>query len=590
MVTQARFLSLWLLFAALCVQPLQAQQEPQSPALSAFVDRTDITLNDVLTLTIRIDAALGNSRPSLAGLNREFEQVNGLSTRSSYSNTNGTIQSWNEYSIMLRPLTTGALTIPAFRVGSEVSSPIRINVAEAPQIAEGDNDEIFLQTEVSKEEVYVQEQLLYTIRIFYSISFDQGAQLTAPLVADAVVQQLGTDENYQQVVDGIGYNVTERRFVVFPQGSGQLTIPPVYFTASVGRRNGINRLFSNRQVREINLTSDSHNIAVLPRPDNVPGQAWLPAAGLTLEEQWSGPSDNIQVGDAVTRNITLTAEGLSSSLLPAIQYTEQSGLKFYPDQPVRGDTSDRNGVVGKRTEGTAIVASEPGEYLLPEIQLPWWNTRTNTLETAVLPARTIRVVAPEGNSPTGIVPVVPIAGQDVATTQTMVSASQSSGLYLFWISSTVLFAAAWLFSTLMWLRSRRQLSYVELLGPQASPQLPLHTAVATARPLPSADSCLRVLQTACTRDNLHDVRAAVLKWGQASFASVAPMTLEQVAIRCGSERLTALLKSLERTLYSNGSAGFSSKELYEEVAALHKRGVVQAKGADKYALPPLYRH
>ncbi|MGY8790301.1 MAG: hypothetical protein ACKVKR_08485, partial [Pseudomonadales bacterium] len=90
--------------------------------------------------------------------------------------------------------------------------PIRINVGDADQTDSAGNNEIFIISDVSKERVYVQEQLLYTIKLFYSISFDQGAQLTSPQVADSVVQQLGSDKTYSEILDGIRYNVTERKF------------------------------------------------------------------------------------------------------------------------------------------------------------------------------------------------------------------------------------------------------------------------------------------------------------------------------------------------------------------------------------------
>jgi len=588
---------LGFLALALCLgaQLLSAQQAPQAPLLAAFVDRTDISINDVLTLTIRVDASLSSRPPNLGTLGREFEQVGGVSTRSTYSNTNGTIQSWNEFSIMLRPLTTGVLTIPALRVDSEVSTPIRINVGEASQTTGTGNEEIFLETSVSKEELYVQEQLLFTIKIYYAIGFDQGAQLTSPQVADAVVQQLGSDDNYQQVVNGIGYNVTERRFVIFPQSSGTLTIPPVYFSASVGRRGGINRFLTNRSpIREINLTSDTHQLNVLPRPVDVPGQTWLPAAKVELEEEWSGSLDNIEVGDAITRNVTLTAQGLSSSLLPGIQYTDQGGLRYYPDQPVRSDSSDRNGVVGKRSEGTAIVASSPGEYLLPEVRLPWWNTVTNSLETAVLPARTLRVVAPAGGTDvSGAIDFVPISGQSNVIPPAMSPASQSSGLYLFWISSTVLFAAAWLFSTMMWLRSRRQLAYAELVQPLTMPlRMPEQRSrsLSGSVRLPDAATCLQGLQTACAGSQLMEIRTALLKWGQASFEDPGILSLEELARRCDSPALASLVAALDKALYGGGPAEFSGTALYNEVAALHKRGVHQQDGAGKYSLPPLYRN
>jgi hypothetical protein len=570
----------------------------QSNSLTAFVDRTDISINDVITLTIRIDASLGNARPSLAGLNREFEQVGGVSTRSTYTNNNGNIQSWTEYSIMLRPLMTGVLTIPSFRINGEVSIPIRINVGDAPAVSSNGNEEIFLQTTVSKEQIYVQEQLLYTIKIYYSISFDQGAQLTSPQVADAVVQQLGNDDNYQEVVNGIGYNVTERRFVIFPQSSSDFTSPPVYFQASVGRRSGINRFFNNRtQVREINLTSETHQIDVLPRPATFPGQTWLPASDLELEESWSGELDNVNVGDAVTRNIVITATGLSSSLLPGIEYDTLPGLRFYPDQPVREDSADRNGVVGKRSEGTAIVASQAGTFTLPEVRLPWWNTTTNTLQTAVLPARTINVLpAPGGaGSPSADFGSFPVQG-DGSNNPLQSRTVQTSGLYLFWISATVFFAAAWLISTTLWLRSRRQLAYAETMGPSpAQMRMPSQgKTIATATgpgATGSPDSALRILKTACENSNLADIRKAVLKWGQASFSDPGLLTLEELARRCRDDKVAAGLNSLDAALYGSATSGsFSGSALYSAVAGLHRKGIPRDEGNDKYGLPPLYRN
>ncbi len=570
----------------------QNTNSPASPPLSAFVDRTDISINDIITLTIRTDAALGNTRPSLEGLNRSFEQVGGSSTRSTYTNNNGNIQSWNEFSISLRPLTTGTLTIPAFRVGTEATLPITINVGEASATPADSGDEIFMVTTVSKEEAYVQEQLIYTIKIYYSIGFDQGAQLTSPQVGDSVVQQLGSDENYQEVVNGIGYNVTERRFVVYPQASGELTIPPVYFTASVGRRTGLNRFLNNRsQQREINLASDPHMINVLPHPASFPANAtWLPAADLKLEESWSGPLDNVPVGEAVTRNIVLTTSGLSSSLLPGIEYATQPGLKFYPDQPVREDLANRDGVVGKRSEGTAIVASDPGVYQLPEVRLPWWNTTTNTLETATLPARTITVPEPaEGELVESNVDFVPIAGPATETPAApTVAVGSSSGANVLWIGSTIAFASLWLFSTMMWLRSRRDNADAALVLPQGQVPQPQKKRK-DAGPIrnPDADACLRVLEKTCANRNLHDVRSALLKWGQATLES-GPLTLQQLSQRCGEPRLTELTLALDSALYGNDGAGFDTKALYEQVAALHKRGVNRESG-DKFALPPLYK-
>ncbi len=591
-----RRLFLFMVMAGFALQVLA-----QNPPLSAFVDRTEISINDVLTLTLRIDAKLGSANPSLSGLNREsFEQVGGTSTRSTYTNNNGNIQSWTEYSIMLRPLKTGILTIPAFRVNGEVSNPITITVGDAAQTTSSDeSEEIFIESTVSKDTVYVQEQLLYVIKIYYAIGFDQGAQLTSPQVTDAVVQQLGSDDNYQEVLNGIGYNVTERRFVIFPQSSGELTIPPVYFSASVGRRGGINRFFSNRtNVREISLMTDTHVIKVDPAPSSFDGQTWLPAAALTLEETWSGPLDNVEVGAAITRNIVLTATGLSSSLLPGVEYGDLNGLKYYPDQPAREDVADKNGIVGKRSEGTAIVASQPGEFLLPEVQLPWWNTTTDSLEIATLPARTITVVPAAGStssSADGTPDFVAIAGeQPLSGTDANTGSNGSSGSSVLWMSATALFAAAWLFSTMMWLRSRQHVAYAETVG-NAQPKvtlMPEPGKPVSMEKLPDPETCLKVLKIACDNSHLADIRKALLRWGQGSFRTPNILTLDTLAQHCQQERLTALYRELDIALYGSTteSAAFNCKELYAEVAALHKNGMKQMQGEGKYSLPPLYKN
>ena len=580
-------LTLTMVTALLCL-PLLAQNETQ--ALSAFVDRNDVTVNDILTLTIRVDNSLGNSRPSLAGLNRDFEQIGNISTRSSYTNINGTVQSFVDYIVRLRPLSTGALTIPAFRVGGEVTAPIRINVGDADQVSSAGDSEIFIQSDVSKDRIYVQEQLLYTIKLYYSISFDQGAQLTSPQVADAVVQQLGSDETYSEIVEGIRYNVTERKFVIFPQSSGELTIPPIYFTATVGRRGGLTRFFNNRtSVREINLASETHAVDVQGKPAGFPGQTWLPAANVSIEESWSGPVENLTIGDSVTRNIRLTATGLSSSLLPGITYEDIPGLKFYPDQPVREDTANDLGVTGIRAEGTAIVPSEAGDFVIPEVVIPWWNTTTDTLERAVIPARTLSVMPGTGRSQppapdlTSLTQNLPSSGNSPLTPST-----QTSGLYLFWISATAVFAVAWLFSTAMWLRNRRMLAFMAT----ATPAMVSHRTESTRQaPPPSADSALKVLRTALAQGNPAEIKRCLIAWGKALYQDHDLLTLGQIVRYSNDPELGDLLAQLEKSLYSVDAAdNVDRNSLEQAVNRVHKQGRSVRKTNKDYSLPPLYKN
>lgn len=589
-----RFLTACLLVLAAASGAL-AQPVP-GQALTAFVDRTDISLNDVLTLTIRVDASLGNNRPSFAGLSQDFEQVGGMSTRSTYTNNNGNIQSWTEYNITLRPLRTGELQIPEFRVDGQATSPITIRVSEASSDQSAVED-IFLRTSVSKEDIYVQEQFIYTIRIYYVVGFDQGAQLSSPQVPNAVVQPFGSDRNFQEVVDGIGYNVTERRFVIFPQNSGQMSIPPVTFQASIGRRGGINRLFNNRAtVREVNIASEAHVLNVKPRPASFPGTTWLPASELTLEESWSGELDNVSVGDAITRNVVLTARGLSSSLLPGIDYQDLPGLRFYPDQPTRQDVADANGIIGTRSEGMAMVASRPGEFELPEVRLPWWDTDSDSLQFAVLPARVISV-RPAGESDMDPAAITPLPRDQVLSPAgTRDSSAQGGSASVLWIGTTVAFGVAWLLTLFLLLAQRRQLA-TGAAGLPASPLSPLSPRLspgtrteAGATAPPAVMAAIKQLQQACQAGEPAAIRRALIDWGRAVWPDAGITTLAAVARLAGSAELEADLRALDARLYGQGSAAdLDARALYRRVVALHKAGIGKDAGGDRYALPPLYR-
>jgi len=588
-------LKLFLATCMLLTSLLTVAQTGAQP-LSAFVDRNDISLNELLTLTIRVDNSLGNARPSLAGLNRDFEQIGNVTTRSSYTNINGTLQSFVDYIVQLRPRSTGTLTIPSFRIGGEVSSPITISVGEADQLSNSSTDEIFIVSEVSKEKIYVQEQLLYTIKLYYSISFDQGAQLTSPQVADAVVQQLGSDETYSEIVEGVRYNVTERKFVIFPQSSGQLTIPPVYFTATVGRRGGLTRFFNNRTtVREINLASDLHAIAVLGKPANFPGQTWLPAANIAIIESWSGPVDELTIGESVTRNIQISASGLSSSLLPGISYEDLPGLKFYPDQPSSEDSANELGVTGSRTEGTAIVPSEAGDFVIPEVVIPWWNTTTDSLERAVIPPRTLSVQPGTVRSQqfSGNLPNIPL-NQITLDTGTALPATQTPGLTLFWITTTAVFAVAWFFSTAMWLRSRRMLAFVSTATPSMMPQKKQRKQ---DKPVSvDAGMALKVLKTAIDKGNAADIKRCLIAWAQAFYENETLLTLSQISRRAGTDELNELLNQLEQSLYSDKTEGSQEqgpadhKKLLTIITSLHKQGGLKGRQKNDYSLPPLYKN
>ena len=68
-------------------------------------------------------------------------------------------------------------------------------------------------------------------------------------------------------------------------------------------------------------------------------------------------------------------------------------LRFYPDQESIEQSELADGLQGQRIQSEALVARSGGNWTLPEMRIPWWNTETDTLQFAVLPARSVSVSA-----------------------------------------------------------------------------------------------------------------------------------------------------------------------------------------------------
>ncbi|MBN4053293.1 protein BatD [Haliea sp. AH-315-K21] len=570
---------------------LPLQSFAQDGLLSAYVDRTEVSINDVFTLTLRVNAELRGTRPNIDRLQQDFELI-GSSERNSFTFINGVSEQWSEFRISLRPRSTGTLTIPAFRVGNEVTTPITVTVAEAIQNSVN-ADDFFLISTVSKESIYVQEQLLYTVKIYFSVPFDPGAQLGAPQTENAVIQQLGNDISSQEVIDGLRYNVIERRFVLFPQRSGSMEISPITFTATVGRRR-TGSIFSGQMTggRAINLSSAAHFINVQSKPTSYPADAtWLPSSNLILEENWSRSLQGLETGEAITRNLRVRAEGLNSSLLPGIQYTATETLKFYPDQPSREDLANQNGVTGIRSQGTAVVATEGGDFILPALEIAWWNTLTDSLEYASLPERILSVL-PAAPITEQAPPTLPADGIEQALESSSGIGQQSDSAY-YWILATSIFALAWLYSTLMWYRSKLTLKQFAagILAPTAS--LKEKSSLNSNRKKLNVDAAFQEFQEACKELKLPEIRLSLLTWARLHFADNKIITLENLERHTENTDLQAIFAGLEYSLYSGNtnSENFQTGLLFQEIKRLHKQGyTLKNNTAEHYALPPLYKN
>jgi len=413
----------------------------------ASLDRTTVAEGESVQLTLSVEGEDGD--PDLAPLQRDFEVLS-RSKSSQFSYMNGHSSSKKTWTLTLMPRRSGVVMIPSIAVGKGVSNSLRLTVSaagSAPAAGSGASSQdrnVFVEASIAPHQGRVQQQLIYTVKLFRAVNLAQ-AQLSEPKVDHAVVVSLGKDRNYETVHNGRRFVVTERKYAVFPQQRGPLTIAALRFDGQV---MGGGSMFFNRMGQVVRRFSNPVTVMVEGVAAAWHGGNWLPATAVNLTQTLSdGP---YKVGEPITRQIRLHAVGLTAAqLAPILDGVLPDGLKRYPDQPQTNDSKSAAGVLGVRSEKVALIPLHGGSFILPGVDVAWWNVTTGKIEETSIPPRTIRVqaVVAAGGHPQAA------ASSPLPSSQTVLPADH--GVMAGWQWASLLLLLLWLGTLGLWWRSRR---------------------------------------------------------------------------------------------------------------------------------------
>jgi hypothetical protein len=523
--------------------------------LVAIVDRTSLSLGETIELTLETADTAEFGKPDLGPLHELFDVLGSRQVKGTRIAA-GSVSASTRWMITLQPKRAGYVIIPPLSLGNASSEPITLHVQEADAAGKEALAPVFIDATLDQDAPYVQAQVVLTIRIFHSVSLYDDSNFTQLQMPEAHVEKLGDTRTYEQIIGGVRHGVIEVRYGIYPQRSGDLVIPSQEFSATLVDRSAPNQFmpFGPRPGKTLHVRSPDITLTVRPKPALYPADApWLPARALTLTEVWSPEPTSVAVGDSMTRNLMLRAEGLSSAQLPTLPGLAIEGLRSYADQPRLANQSDDNGLVGSREESQALVPVRAGSFDIPVIEITWWNTRDDRLERTVLPARSLSVTA---GSPTLDSAGIPV---DVAPSA---SSTTSNRLWPWQLLSALLLCTTLLGFGLWW-RARR---------------LP---AIITAPTLgPDNRSLLDDLRRACQANDTHATRHALDAW-----ARQQPETLADMAARF--EPLSEALNGLNGALYSELGHRWQGTGLWRAIRELPPRLPTELPGDDN-SLPPLY--
>ena len=556
-------------------------------AVTATLDSTTVSPDDSVQLTLLIDRQTGEA-PDLAPLAQDFDVLS-TSRTGSMQITNGRVSSQTQLVVTLAPKHDGQLVVPSITWGSERSPQLTLtvtanaNAGGKPGGAGGAAERVFLETIVDDKESYVQSAVNVTVRVYAADHLYQ-AGLEFPGNDDVLVQQVGSDRNRSVEKNGQSYEAVERHYVLFPQRSGTLNLPgavlagqiAVRVTAAPFRTDPFADMFGGNSAmmggtKPFRVHGDPVVLEVKPRPASFTGAYWLPAQNLTVGGGWRPDGGELHVGDPITLDLQLCADGLTAAQLPDVAALLHlpDGLKAYPDQPKLDNTAQGETVVGKRDQSIALIADRPGTYSIPDLRVSWWDTKARQPRETVFPGRTLKILAAPGAA-TAAVPAAPaVASAATATAPGPVR----SGVSWMWISAAL--AAAWLITVGIWWWSRRRPA-TRARAPSSAPRAERASSAGAAR----AD-----FQAACGRNDAHGARRALLAWAAAEWPEAAPAGMTGIAARLKDDSIATLLQDLDRACYGGGA--WNGAALAQALGRLSEGKTKSAKGGDGIA--PLYR-
>lgn len=431
-----------MLLAALSISSLA-----WADRLTMKVERDLIEQGDIISLWIEADfQTLGNTL-QYQQLDENF-QVLSRQRSNFYEFVNGASNAKTRWHLRLLPKKTGKLIIPAVKLGDVSSQPLIIEVKKSNK-ANGDSSKTaFMRAEVESREGYVQQQFLYRLRLYYRGKMLPGTgNMRPPIFKDALSETLQDEQTYSTVIDGKSYTVHEWVYALFPQSSGELTIPSSQISGVLS--------FEGRQKV---IETESNAITLKVRPAEDLGQAysktqpWLPANSMLLEYEWQQLPSEIKVGDSLSRVVTLQAYGLKANQLPVIDAVDGSGYKVYNQPAQTAEEKLDSGIVSRIQITQNFVPTLAGKIRIPPYQLRWFNTTTQQFETLHIEAQIFDVKAAPGQ-----VNYQPIAPDKTMPQLTANKPPQEDRLgWLIWPLLTTLFAIAWVVTLIMWWLARSQ--------------------------------------------------------------------------------------------------------------------------------------
>ena len=421
-------------------------------SFDATVNRNTVPEGETFVLTLELKDVDTSASPDLTSLNEDFMV---LSVSNSYRTNivNSQVSKSRQWNLVMIPKKVGDTIISEIELAGYKTKPITIKVTSAGEEdlvkSEDINSPKFkISGDINNNNPFVQEQINYRLKIYDTGGLQGSAPTFMTNNDDWIIRSLSEPKVETKIINGKNLREITFDYALFPQKSGELVIPPVkfdgYFLTKSTRTDpfarffeeddffagfGMNTVFANKN--PVVLNTKPIKVTVKPAVSGV--KWWLPSKDVKLSAEFNDPNMQFKVGEPVSRTIYMKAVGVLDTNLPEIDFASVDGVKQYPEKPITEMNVSNNNIVSLSKISNVYIPSKPGEVVLPQIDVKWFNTATNTFEVASIPEYKINVRGVENVAQVEEVKVdtpAPTASEQKSTVEVINTVDNSKIIYL----------------------------------------------------------------------------------------------------------------------------------------------------------------
>ena len=436
MVKYARFFSLWFGIAIIfgCIQKTFAEDI----SLIATIDRNSLTLNDRLQLTLTIHGTQDTSPPSFPAIDG-FTLLFGPKISAQTSIINGVVSVSKGYTYVLQPAAKGRFTIgpSAVEYKGKVysSSPVTVEVVDASSSPDSQAPDlgklVFVELRTGKNEAYIYEQVILAFRFYFQKGLPVAdIDYVAPGTKNFMEEKLGDQRQYEEIRDGIVYNVLELRTALFPMVSGELPISPAKLKCNLilqqrreQRDSPLDSYFSDaffddffgrgQKRYPVERATGSITVKVKPLPEQGKPKEFNGAVG-AYNMDVSMKTQQVKVGDPITLSMSVYGEGNIQTINePLLALNNEKDFKLYPAESNTQITNREELIRGRKVFSKVIEPQKKDLKSIPAIVFSFFDPRAGQYRTITKGPIPIVVEAGEQEMPIQLT----LSGSTIASTK-----------------------------------------------------------------------------------------------------------------------------------------------------------------------------